>query len=334
MKKTWRILKTIVNEVANETSEMIMFDGLAKYGNQEIAESLNKYFVDSINELNRSIPNHDDIYTNTISNNEEFRFEKVDLLTVERLIKNIASRGDCEFITKQVLLDGITTFGLNIVDVVNSSKKSSYCPKKWKNSIIAPVPKIPGTNKCEEFRPINMLPNHEKILEAAIKEQLDYYLEINKLVIKEQSGFRKGHSCESALNMILLYWKEQLEDGKIVLAVFLDLKRAFETIDRNRLLKKQFDYGVRGKELKWFESYLESRTQCTKFNDATSERIGIDIGVPQGSKLAATLFSLYINDIKSCLIHMLIALFADDTLIYYSGNDIDEIMIKVNEDLE
>ena len=105
-----------------------------------------------------------------------------------------------------------------------------------------------------------------------------------------------------------------MEDGNIIIAVFLDLKRAFETIDRNRLLMKLWKYGIKGKEYRWFVSYLENRTQCTKYNEHTSGQESVNIGVPQGSKLAATLFSIFINDIKGCLLHMLIALFADDTL--------------------
>lgn len=97
----------------------------------------------------------------------------------------------------------------------------------------------------------------------------------------------------------MLKWKEELENSNIVVAVFLDFKRAFETIDRKILLAKLFKYGIRGNELNWFVNYLENRTQSTKFNEATSEWREINIGVPQGSKLAATLFSL----------HMMTALF-------------------------
>lgn len=124
------------------------------------------------------------------------------------------------------------------------------------------------------------------------------------------------------------------EKGKIIVAVFLDLKRAFETIDRKRLLKKLEIMGIRGSELKWLKSYLSQRTQATRFGGVTSTEAEVEIGLPQGSKLAATLFLLYINDIKSCLIHLMIMLFADDTLLYYSGDNVDEIERKVNEDLD
>lgn len=98
---------------------------------------------------------------------------------------------------------------------------------------MVPVPKVMRTKKSSEFRPINQLPIPEKVLEHIAKEQLVYFLNENNLLIKEQSGFRENHSCESALNLVVADWTSKLEDKKIMVAVFIDLKRAFETIDRN-----------------------------------------------------------------------------------------------------
>lgn len=249
-------------------------------------------------------------------------------------LKNIRSNGDSEFITKQVLLDAIPVIGPSIADVINSSLEFAICPKNWKNSIIHPTPKVPGTIKCDELRPINTLPTYEKILEAAVKEFVEEHMENNNITIDEQSGFRRGYSCESALNLVIMKWRAEIDKGNIVVAVFLDLKRAFETIDRKRLLEEMEKLGIKGRELEWFRSYLSERTQCTKINGVISEKASCDIVLPQGSKLAAILFSLYINDIKLCLMFMSIVLFADDTLVYYSGKDINEINRNVNEDLE
>lgn len=112
------------------------------------------------------------------------------------------------------------------------------------------------------------------------------------------------------------------------------LKRAFETIDRDRLILKLRKYGITGKELNWFLSYLTNRTQCTKYNGVTWTKLEIDYGVPQGAKLAAILFLIYINDIGSPIKHCKIGLFADDTLLYISHPDIVYAAQKMNEDLE
>lgn len=85
------------------------------------------------------------------------------------------------------------------------------------------------------------------------------YVEENNLLNDAQSGFREKHSCETALNLAIAGWKEDINNGKAVVVVFLDLKRAFETIDRGLLLKKMKEMGIDGIELKWFENYLSGR---------------------------------------------------------------------------
>lgn len=332
-KKVWKILKSIINGV-NESIENVDFNGELKNNKQEIADSFNKFFIESIKELNDSIPSESDNFQNNIEIKSECKFDIVTVEKIEAYLKNIKSKSDPEFITKQVLLDALPVIGSLFTDVINSSMEYAICPRNWKNSTVSPIPKLPGTKKCEEFRPINTLPTYEKVLEEAIKESIESHIETNDIIIKEQSGFRKRHSCESALNLAMMNWMEDLESGKIIIAVFLDLKRAFETIDRQRLLAKLEKIGIKERELNWLRCYLSNRTQCTKFGGATSAKEEINIGLPQGSKLAAVLFSLYMNDIKSCLVHLMILLFADDTLLYYSGDNINDIVNKVNEDLE
>lgn len=160
-----------------------------------------------------------------------------------------------------------------MLDAINSSLEFGCVAKSWKNSMLLPSPKVSGTIKCEEFRPINMLPTYEKVLEGVVKQQLNEHMDANKILIHEQFGFRVNHSCETALNMIMMDWKSEIDDGNVVIAVFLDLERAFETVCRKRLLLKRQKYGINGVELRWFESYLSDRTQCTKFGSAISGKI-------------------------------------------------------------
>ncbi|KAG4080199.1 hypothetical protein HA402_008270 [Bradysia odoriphaga] len=138
---------------------------------------------------------------------------------------------------------------------------------------------------------------------------MEEHVERNNIIIEEQSGFRSKHSCESALNLLLMNWKMEIAKGK------------------KRLIHKLKQLGLTNRELEWIKSYLSQRAQSTKFGGAKSSETEVTIGLPQGSKLAAILFLLYINDIKSCLLHVMIMLFAD---VYYSGEDIKEIESKEN----
>lgn len=135
-----------------------------------------------------------------------------------------------------------------------------------------------------------MLPTCEKLIETIVKNQLVNYVEQNDILSDFQSGYRKGYSCENALNMVIAKWKDMCDSTDVVICVFLDLKRAFETIDRKRLCEKLEKYGVMGVEKKWFENYLENRFQLTKIGDLESEKILNCLGVPQGSILGAFLF--------------------------------------------
>lgn len=155
--------------------------------------------------------------------------------------------------------------------VINESVASRNVPRDWKVSKVTPIPKIKNTQNASEFRPINSMQTDEKIIEYFVKEQLINYLESNNLIALHQSAFRVNHSCESTLNYVISELKESFETNEIAIVVFLDLKRAFETIDRERSIKKFQNYGINGKELKWFESYLTNRQQYTKYKNCESE---------------------------------------------------------------
>lgn len=107
-------------------------------------------------------------------------------------------------------------------------------------------------------------------------------------------------------------WKMAIHDKKVVVAVFLDLRRAFETVDRSILLEKLKKYGVRNIEAKWFESYLMDRLQKTKMNGIVSKAIKVLLGVPQGSILGVLLFLIYVNDMEKAIEFAKLVLFADE----------------------
>lgn len=215
--------------------------------------------------------------------------------------------------------------------MINALLSEGYCPDGWKTSTIISIPKVRKPKKASDFRPINVLPVYEKVLELVVKKQIEDYLESNGILTDNQSGFRRHHSCETALQFVVDEWKMRIDERKMVGVIFLDLKRAFEIIDRNRLLVKLYNYGIRGGVLKWLRSYLSDRSQIVKFNNEVSKLIINKYGVPQGSVLGPLLFIIYINNImKICPEECTIKMFADDTLIYVVGESSDILERKLN----
>lgn len=179
-----------------------------------------------------------------------------------------------------------------------------------------------------------MLPLESKVIEKIVYIQLQSYLDSYNLISFYQSGFRKNHNCESLITLIITKWKIEIHDRKVIVAVFLDLKRAFETVDRDILLQKLDRYGIRNTELNWFKSYLLGRRQKTKVNNLLSDATNVNFGVPQGSLLGVLLFLIYINDMEKKVVHSKLMLFADDALLFVSDVSVDEGIDKINSDLK
>lgn len=335
-KEIWKTLKSEIlpTKLNNSLFESIDFNGVIETHPELIAEKFNCYFVESIKEINISIPDvsMDSYEIDAVSS--VFKFQKINFDKLNNILKKLKFTNDVKKLNKTLIEDSLPVTSRFVIDVINESLETGEFPRCLKNSIIIPIQKKNGTIKSDEFRPINTLQNFEKVFESEVKNQLQDYILENKILVEEQSGFRKQHSCETALNLVLADWKFCRDDGEKTIVVFLDLRRAFETLDRRRLLKKLEKYGIHEEEQRWFKSYLEKRTQSTKIGEIFSKEITNDLGVPQGSVLGPLLFILYINDIVKVLKFCKSKLFADDACIYISGKNCEEIIWKLNDDLE
>ena len=133
---------------------------------------------------------------------------------------------------------------------------------------------------------------------------------------KYQFGFRKGHSTSHAIITLVERVSKALDTGKYVVGVFLDLKKAFATVDHGILLEKLYLYGIRGNIYSWFESYLTNRSQFVEYNNVKSKTENITHGVPQGYILGPLLFIIYMNDFSRSSELLFSILFADDTSVF------------------
>lgn len=303
-----------------------------------ICERFNDYFVNSIIEINGKIPKNKtqiDLNNSDEPSNLKFRFETTNVDELSAILKFLTKKiNKSEKLNSQVWFDSSEYCGHFLADIINESLITGFFPNEWKTTTVIPIPKIKNTKNADEHRGINTLPIDEKVIEVVVKNQLVKFIEDNKLISPQQSAFRSNHSCESTMNYVLNEWKRAQDNNKIVLAVFLDLKRAFETVDRKLMLEKLQSKGICDTELKWFANYLGARKQKTKFNGQTSKEKEIPIGLPQGTALSVILFSIYIDKITEITKNSSVVLFADDTGIYVTADSLDIAISKMNEDLE
>lgn len=337
-KRMWGSLKELLKGKTYDDSiyeEIQCGDKIYRNVN-EMANIFNKYFIDSIGELlDDGVSEVNEVIVGKYTESELEVFNRIEVEDLNRIVQKLKNKsGTEEGITVDIMKKVVIVAGTKIVHMLNRSLEEGMFPSEWKQATVIPIPKIKRTKKVNEFRPINKLPIYEKILEIIVHKQMVRYLEDNKLLIESQSGFREGHSCETALQWVISSWKKSIGENKIVGVVFIDLRRAFELVNRNILLQKLERYGLKGVVIKWFKSYLNNRTQRVKFNGMLSDPIDVKVGVPQGSVLGPLLFLFYINDIINELNEKCeIRLFADDMLIYTTGYSTAEISNNLNEQL-
>ena len=235
------------------------------------------------------------------------------VLDVIRNLKTKNSAGNDKISSKLLKQMALTVHSILRL-IINQSINTGIFPDKLKLAIVKPLFKNKGDNATfGNYRPISLLSTISKVFERIVFNQLYSYMDSNNLFLNSQYGFRKNHSTEYAALEFVDRIAKDLEAKKVPLSVFIDLSKAFDTLDHGILLKKLKYYGIKGTALKWFESYLSNRQQMVNYDGTLSVKLKLSTGVPQGSILGPLLFIIYMNDIvgASALFHDI--LFADDT---------------------
>ena len=151
--------------------------------------------------------------------------------------------------------------------------------------------------------------------------------------VSNQAAFRKLYSTITSLISSTDLWHENIDHSNVNLIIFLDLKKAFDTVDYDILLKRLRAYGIRGKAGGWFESCLYNTKQFCSLNGQHSKTRNLTCGIPQGSCLGPLLFIIYLNDLEKCLEFSRASIYADETNITIASDDVVKLIEDAHQEL-
>ena len=326
IKATWKTIKDILhkNRKSNENPTKFFDNGEEFTTPRSIADGLNLFFTSVGAKLAEEIDTEgmpDVLSYMGEPRPERFFFQYTDTDKIKKYIKAMKSKsssGDDEissiFLKNESVLSALAPC---LTILINQSLCTGIFPTRLKLAKVIPLYKNKGDDfKFENYRPISLLSAISKIYERVVFDQIYDYLQSNKLFYSNQYGFRRKHSTETAGLELFDRALKDVDQQNDPFAIFLDLSKAFDTIDHSILLRKLKHYGIHGTALRWFESYLTDRIQYVFYENIKSRPMRITTGVPQGSILGPLLFLICINDIKKCTDLFEVIGYADDTTLY------------------
>ena len=306
-------------------------DGTKATSDIDKANELNKYFAsvftkENMNNIPKSTPNE---FSKGISISE-IRVTPEAVANKLSKIDPTKAQGP-DKIPSKILKELGKELSYPISILFNTSLETGEIPEDWLAAEVIAIYKRKGNRSDPaNYRPVSLTCILCKILEDLIRDAIvDHMTEYN-LYSSSQHGFRKQRSCMSQLIEVMDNFTQMIEDGHDIDIIYLDFKKAFDSVPHERLLNKLSSYGIQGNILTWIRSFLSNRVQRVRVGGAISPTENVVSGIPQGSILGPILFTIFINDLPDS-IESECKIFADDTKIYNNPDKADTLQEDLNK---
>ena len=339
IKKTWIGIKNIINtkSIITPKTSQLNVNGKIIDDPAGIANCENDFFVNVGINIDKDIPNNNKSPESFLKSRNRFNFlityvSNEELINIIKSLDGKKNSGPSSIPTKLLLMIP-DLIAFPFCNIINKSFQTGVFPEAIKIACVIAVFKKGSTQDINNYRPISLLSIFDKIIEKLMYSRLYAFLEKHNILYDQQFGFRKHKSTIHSLLQITEQIINSIDKGMHGCGIFIDLKKAFDTVNHSILLRKLEHYGIRGISLNWFASYLSNRKQYVYYNGHSSEIKSIKCGVPQGSVLGPLLFLLYINDLPNVSSKLRFYLFADDTNLYYESYDLKKIEKVVNKEM-
>jgi hypothetical protein len=336
IKNTWKTISNIINKtkVKHEFPKYFLINDSFECNQSKIAHEFNKYFVEIGPKLAASIsPPSDKSFKDFLANpvTENFEFKTVDESQIIKTIDSLKSKSSqgIDKVSSKLLKSVKAELARPLKNIFNQSVQSGVFPDLLKIAKVVPVFKKQDNFKLENYRPISILPSVSKVFEKIMHSQIYEHFTNLRLFYISQYGFREKHSTDLAVLELVERLIDAMDQNHIPINIFLDLSKAFDTLDHKILLYKLRHYGFRNNAHSLLNSYLTNRFQYVDFGGEISQQMPLTVGVPQGSILGPLLFIIYINDLVNATSSFRPIIYADDTTLVATLNSFQN-----NRDME